>query len=161
MKHKTIQADYHNTTHAKDIVALLNTYALDKMGGGKALSSKVQETLVEELAKRPHAFSVLAYDEDKAIGLINCFEAFSTFSAEPLVNLHDVVVSPEYRGQGVNQIMLQKVEDIAIARGCCKLTLEVLEGNGGAQASYAKFGFAGYELDPEMGKAVFWQKGLK
>ena len=56
--------------------------------------------------------------------------------------------------------MLEKVEQIAIERGCCKLTLEVLEGNQAAQNSYQKFGFSAYELDPEMGRALFWDKKL-
>ena len=40
------------------------------------------------------------------------------------------------------------------------LTLEVLEGNKVAQAAYRASGFAGYELDPEVGRAMFWQKKL-
>jgi len=55
-------------------------------------------------------------------------------------------------------MMLHEVEKIAKERGCCKLTLEVLEGNCSAKKSYEKFGFSGYELDSEVGKALFWQK---
>jgi hypothetical protein len=40
------------------------------------------------------------------------------------------------------------------------VTLEVLEGNQIAKNAYIKFGFAGYELDPKMGKALFWEKPL-
>jgi hypothetical protein len=39
-----------------------------------------------------------------------------------------VVVNP-FRGLGLSQKMLLKVEEIARQRGCCKITLEVLEGN--------------------------------
>jgi hypothetical protein len=35
-----------------------------------------------------------------------------------------------------------------------------LEGNKLAQAAYIANGFAGYQLDPEMGRAMFWQKKL-
>ncbi|MDU0356030.1 GNAT family N-acetyltransferase [Paraglaciecola aquimarina] len=56
--------------------------------------------------------------------------------------------------------MLQKVEQIARQKDCCKITLEVLEGNEVAKNAYLKHGFAGYELDPEQGKAMFWQKVL-
>ena len=56
--------------------------------------------------------------------------------------------------------MLEKVEEIAVDKGCCKLTLEVLSKNIAAQSSYHKFGFDSYELDPETGKALFWQKIL-
>ena len=160
MKIEIIKADYKNDVHAKDIVKLMNAYAEDKMGGGHVLSLYVQENLVSALAKRTYAFSVLAYVGDEAVGLINCFEAFSTFACEPLVNIHDIIVFDGYRGMGINQKMLAEVERIAKSRGCCKLTLEVLEGNAKARASYEKFGFYGYELDPSMGNALFWQKKL-
>ena len=57
-------------------------------------------------------------------------------------------------------MMLAKVEEIAKAKGCCKITLEVLSNNEVAKASYAKYGFKGYELDPKAGHAIFWQKEL-
>jgi ribosomal protein S18 acetylase RimI-like enzyme len=76
------------------------------------------------------------------------------------LNIHDIFVLKKYRGIGLSQILLKKVEEIAINKGCCKLTLEVLSENIVAQSSYKKFGFAGYELDPEVGKALFWQKPL-
>ena len=91
---------------------------------------------------------------------MNCFETYSSFKGKPLVNIHDVIVIKAFRGLGLSQLMLEKVEEIAKQKGCCKLTLEVLEGNEVAQHSYKKFGFEGYELDPAMGKAVFWQKSL-
>jgi ribosomal protein S18 acetylase RimI-like enzyme len=94
------------------------------------------------------------------VGLINCFEGFSTFKCKPLVNIHDVVVIDGYRGQGVSQRMMDKVEEIARQRGCCKLTLEVLEGNKPAQRAYLRYGFSGYQLDPETGHALFWEKYL-
>ena len=50
--------------------------------------------------------------------------------------------------------MLQECERIAVELGCCKITLEVLDGNAPAKAAYEKFGFASYELDPAVGGAV-------
>ncbi len=130
------------------------------MGGGKALKEDVKKNLAKQLSKLSHAFSVMAFADGKAIGLINCFEAFSTFACKPLINIHDVIVLKEYRGQGVAQMMLQKVEDVARDKGCCKITLEVLSGNEKAKSSYKKFGFRDYELDPKMGTALFWEKQL-
>jgi len=57
-------------------------------------------------------------------------------------------------------LILEKVEAIAIERGYCKLTLEVLEGNVRAQKVYKDFGFASYVLDYEMGRALFLDKKL-
>ena len=96
----------------------------------------------------------------RPIGLINCFEGFSTFAARPLINVHDVAVLPGYRGRGVAQAMLARVEEEARRRGACKLTLEVLEGNQPAMRLYQREGFAPYALDPAWGTAVMMQKPL-
>jgi len=106
---------------------------------------------------------VLAFDNSQGglpVGLINCVEGFSTFAARPLVNVHDVVVAPSHRGQGVAVRMLALVEEIARARGACKLTLEVLSGNTTAANLYRRVGFENYQLDPAMGHALFMQKWL-
>ncbi|MFJ5295966.1 GNAT family N-acetyltransferase [Pseudomonas sp. NPDC088368] len=155
-----LQASYTNPVHAEAIGFLINQYAEDAMGGGESLSQDAREQLALELAKRPHAFSVLAFISGEPVGLVNCFEGFSTFACRPLVNIHDVVVIASARGLGISQKMLAKVEEIARQRGCCKMTLEVLEGNEVAQGAYRKLGFSDYQLDPKMGKALFWQKAL-
>jgi len=160
MKVEVLIADYLNKQHAVDVGSLLNNYAEDPMGGGEPLSDFIKDNLAAELAKVPHAFSVIAYVDGKAAGLINCFELFSTFKCKPLINIHDIVVANEFRGAGISQLMLAKVEERAKEKGCCKITLEVLEGNDVAKSSYIKFGFDGYELDPKMGKALFWQKEI-
>jgi ribosomal protein S18 acetylase RimI-like enzyme len=162
---KVVLADYRDAAHAAALVELLDAYARDPAGGGHPLSEHARQHLVRELAARPQAFSVLALDDTqdppRAVGLVNCFEGFSTFACQPLVNVHDVVVLPAHRGQRVAERMLQLVEDTARARGACKLTLEVLSGNRSAMALYQRIGFAGYQLDPSMGQANFLQKWLE
>lgn len=157
---EVLRADYLDERHARDLVHLLNAYALDPMGGGIALSPPVQQNLAGELARLPHAFSFICYVDSQPAGLINCFEAFSTFSCKPLINIHDIAVLGDFRGLGLSQLMLTEVEKIAREKGCCKITLEVLEGNVVAKNAYEKFGFDGYELDPSLGKAMFWEKPL-
>ena len=152
--------DYNNQDHIKDFIYLLNEYAQDPMGGGVALTDYVKENLAEGLAKVPTAFSYIAYVDQQPAGLINCFEGFSTFACAPLINVHDLVVAEPFRGQGVGLRLLERVEQHAKEKGCCKITLEVLSNNEIAKSAYTKFGFAGYELDPEAGQALFWQKSL-
>ena len=152
--------DYQNPTQADDLVNLLQAYALDPMGGGKPLDDYVVTNLPKEMAKLDNAFSIIAYADDTPLGLANCFVEFSTFKCRPLVNIHDLVVSQGARGKGIAGTLLAYVEDYAKQKNCCKLTLEVLEGNHVAKQVYLKFGFAGYELDPQMGQALFWEKTL-
>jgi ribosomal protein S18 acetylase RimI-like enzyme len=157
------QVDYANPQHMQALLELLDGYARDPMGGAEPLSDFARTNLSQALAARPFMFSVLAFDEAAGglpIGLINCVEGFSTFACQPLVNVHDVVVRASHRGQGVAEQMLDLVEQLARARGACKLTLEVLEGNTPAQKLYRRLGFDNYQLDPAMGQAQFMQKWL-
>lgn len=160
MNVSVITADYYNKQQANDVMICLSAYALDPMGGGECLSTYTQHNLIEKLQQQNNVFSVLCYVDDKVAALANCVEGFSTFSAKPLINFHDIVVLKEFRGRGLTTYLFDYVEQIAIDKGCCKLTLEVLEGNIVAKKAYEKVGFSGYELDPKMGQAVFWQKKL-
>ncbi len=155
-----VQADYANPLHAAALVSLLDGYARDISGGGEPLSDFAKTNLVGALAARPQAFSVLAFDGAEPVGLVNCIEGFSTFACKPLVNVHDVVVIASQRGRRLGEKMLALVEKIAAQRGACKLTLEVLQGNASAITLYERIGFAGYQLDPAMGHAQFFQKWL-
>ncbi|WP_286261264.1 GNAT family N-acetyltransferase [Thalassotalea atypica] len=157
---KIVAANFDDEQHGQSVVYLLNEYALDPMGGGKPLTNDVKENLAKTMSKLPNVFSVLCFIDGEPAGLINCVEGFSTFACMPLVNIHDVIVAKKFRRLGLTDKMLAKVEQMAQERGACKLTLEVLEGNNVAQNAYIKAGFDSYELDPAMGKAMFWQKTL-
>ena len=89
---RVLRADYADAGHARALVSLLDAYAQDPAGGGHALSEHVKTHLVSALAARPQAYSVLAWDGDLPVGLVNCIEGFSTFQCRALVNVHDVVV---------------------------------------------------------------------
>lgn len=154
------RADYANASDAAAVVMLLDAYASDPAGGGEPLSDFAKVNLVSALAARPTAFSILAFDGEQPVGLVNCIEGFSTFACKPLVNVHDVAVLASHRGQRIGEQMLALAEQIARERGACKLTLEVLSGNTGARKLYERIGFADYQLDPAMGHACFMQKWL-
>jgi ribosomal protein S18 acetylase RimI-like enzyme len=149
-------ADYANPAHAQAVVNMLDMYAKDPMGGGEGISEEVKDNLIKEMAKRDNVFSLLAFDGDQPVGVVNCVEGFSTFAAKPLMNIHDIAVIDEYRGQGVAQKLLEEVKTLAQFRGCVKLTLEVLTHNDRAKKAYENFGFKPYELG-DVGQAEFWE----
>jgi len=157
---KVQRVDYLNANDAQALVFLLNAYAQDPMGGGEALQPEAAARLCADLSRIASAASFIAWLDDKPIGLINCFEGYSTFKAKPLLNVHDIAVLAGHRGQGVGHALLKAAEEHARLRGCCKLTLEVLSGNVPAMRSYKRFGFEQYELDPAAGQAQFMQKWL-
>lgn len=158
-------ANYNNPVHAEHVVMLLDKYARDPMGGNAPLNLDVAKSLPEKLANFPTAFSVIGYlqtesGEQKPVALANCFMGFSTFKAKPLINIHDLYVEQDLRGLHLGQQILAEIERIGREKGCCKITLEVLEGNTRGQRAYEKFGFRGYALDDDSGNALFWEKSL-
>jgi len=155
-----IRADLSTQLHAEALINLMTEYALDPMGGGKDLTDHVKTNLASALSEKDDVHVILAYLDNEAVGLVTCIEGFSTFACKPLLNIHDAIVKFKYRGQGIIYSLLCEAENIAIEKGCCKMTLEVLEGNKPARSAYSKFGFGGYQLDPKMGKAQFWEKAL-
>lgn len=154
------KADFADPADAAAIVAMLDVYACDPMGGATPLSDDVRERLVPALAQVPGAFVLLARVDGEAVGIANCFTGFSTFAARPLVNIHDMAVAPAHRGKGVARALFVAIEAEARAIGACKVTLEVLSGNHRAKELYASLGYGDFQLDPEAGHALFWQKRL-
>jgi len=154
------RANLADRNDARDVLTLLDEYARDLMGGGKPLPDDVKSRLPGDLAERPGTVVLLAGLGATAAGLAIAFEGYSTFRARPLLNLHDFVVGPAFRRRGVALALLDALQAEARGRGCCKITLEVLENNGRARDIYARFGFVGYQLDPAAGKAIFLEKNL-
>jgi GNAT superfamily N-acetyltransferase len=157
---EVIEADLRRSADAQAVLELLSCYAQEPAGGGVELGEQVKRELIPALQRRQDALILLAMQDGEAVGLLNAFEAFSTFAAVPLLNIHDVYVVPELRGTGVGRAMFRYAERLARRRGYCKMTLEVLSGNLPAQRLYRAEGFEAYVLDEKLGHALFWQKKL-
>ena len=147
-----------DAAHRSALLALLDEYAAGPTGRGYGLDDDVRARLAEVLAARPYYLGWLAFVGDEPAGVVNCFEGVSTFRAQPLLNIHDIAVSPRFQRRGIGSSLLAAVESEARTRGCCKITLEVLDGNTSAIAAYRKAGFEPYALDPAMGRAMFFER---
>ena len=152
--------DLTNREQANSVIELLDQYAQHPMGGGEALSESTRKNLIAALKTRKECSIFLAYDDNEAIGLCNCFEAFSTFACKPLLNIHDLYVAEAYRKQGIGRQLMSQAEQLARDNGCYKMTLEVLSKNEPAKKSYQASGYKPYQLDEQFGFAEFWQKLL-
>ena len=141
--------------HERAVRELIDSYASDPMGLGAALPDDVGPNMVTGLRACPTSVLFLAYSDGEPIGLAVCFVAFSTFAAKPLLNVHDLIVLPQFRRRGVASQILAHAERHARQQGCCKITLEVRRDNLTAQALYRKSGFGSGSPPYE-----FWTKPL-
>ena len=137
------EADLANAEDANAITRLLDEYARLPIGQGAPLDEAVVRQIVPGLRRHPGAFVFLAWLAGRAAGVAVCFTGFSTFTAKPLVNVHDLAVSKDCQGRGVGRSLIEAVEAKAVSLGCGKLTLEVREENTGAQRLYRRLGFGG------------------
>lgn len=135
------EANFADAGDAAAIVTVLDSYASDPVGGGGPLPREVRERLVPALRGHPTALVLLAFVGPTPVGIAVGFFGLSTFQARPLLNIHDLAVVAAYRGKGVGRALLREAEKRALARGCCKLTLEVQDANARARGLYASFGF--------------------
>lgn len=154
------RTDLDNPTDIADLTRLLNEYAGNESGGGEPLGDAVLQALPVALKSCPTYIGLIARQDNQAIGLVNAFWSVSTFKARRLLNIHDIAVSVSAQRQGVGRRLLREIESVANDLDCCKITLEVLEGNHKAVALYRLMGFETYQLHPAMGSAQFMQKWL-
>jgi ribosomal protein S18 acetylase RimI-like enzyme len=152
---RTIQCDYNNAGHCKAQIDLMRLYMTDKMGGAAPLSDEQNQLLIEGLKNHPTTYTLLAIYKGEYVGLTNSFINFGTFMAKKFLNIHDVVVDPQYRGLGIGKILMEANIQGAKEMGCGKVTLEVREDNRVAQNLYRQLGFG--ECHPNM---YFWAKYL-
>ncbi len=152
---KIIEGNLAVAGHRAALVRLINAYMNDPMGQKRELDSNIAKRLILELSRFPTARLFFAEYDGELIGLAVSFIGFSTFYAKNLLNIHDLIVLPEYRNNGIAPKILLAVEQKAKAMDCCKLTLEVRTDNTEALKIYKRFGFG-----CENHAMYFWTKML-
>lgn len=145
---------------ARDVLAMVEAYSRHPLGSGAPLPEHVRARLIDGLRAHPTTLIFLAHEGDVPVGVAICFGGYGTFAARPLVNIHDLFVIDDARGQGVGRSLLAAVEVEARSRGCCKVTLEVVENNDRARAVYETFGFQSSSAAVDGGPTYFLTKKL-
>lgn len=102
-----------------------------------ATEELLRETLFGE---RAIAEAVIAYDNDRAVGLALFFHNFSTFLGRPGIYLEDLYVQPHARGKGIGRALLVHLARLAKERHCGRLEWAVLNWNEPAIRFYKNLG---------------------
>ena len=155
MDERIIEADCRNPQDIRFLLDMLDIYKTDAMGGENAFSKEEQRRLIDLFENTPNVLAFLAFAETEAVGASVCFTSFSTFAAKPLINIHDICISPRYRNRGLGRSMMLAIMQKAENLECGKITLEVREDNQVAKHLYTSLGFV--ESSPNM---LFWHKKI-
>jgi ribosomal protein S18 acetylase RimI-like enzyme len=160
MSIRIVEADLTLSEDCESVLAMVDAYSMDAMGSAKPLDPDVRARLIPGLQRHPTTLIFLAFEGEQPVGVAVCFIGFSTFAAKPLINIHDWMVLPAFRGKGVGRRLIEAVEAKARELGCCKLTLEVMDNNDRALRAYEAAGFVRYSLQEDAGTAIFLSKPL-
>lgn len=88
------------------------------------------EALLREwIFEKQKAEVIFAVAEGNEVGFALFFHNFSTFLGKAGIYLEDLFVLPEYRGRGYGKAILQRLSQIAVARGCGRLEWACLDWN--------------------------------
>ncbi|MCF4979665.1 GNAT family acetyltransferase [Pseudomonas sp. ICMP 8385] len=82
--------------------------------------------------------SALAWQDGKALGLVNFIYHRSNWSIESACYLQDLFVEAAQRGTGVGRTLIEFVYTTAKAEGCCKVHWLTHESNATAIALYER-----------------------
>jgi len=100
-----------------------------------------EEKLTDSLfGERPYAETLIAEDDGEPVGFALFFHNYSTFLAQPGIYLEDLFVKPEHRGAGVGKMLLERLAQLAVDRGCGRLEWAVLDWNVDAIRFYERLG---------------------
>lgn len=138
----------NNSDHCADMLFVLNQYLLDPMGLGAPLSKELGQQVLAGLANQQNHLFFLAYFENQCVALANCFVNFSTFRARKLLNIHDFIVVPGVRKQGIGDRLLKYILAYSEEQGYCRVNLEVRSDNSEAMRLYSRNGFT--DCNPPM-----------
>jgi len=82
-------------------------------------------------------------NDDEVVGMVNLLFSISTAQGGFVLIMEDVIIRPEYRGQGLGTIMLHYVEAFAKEKNFKRITLLADRLNESSQEFFKK---QGYEL---------------
>jgi GNAT superfamily N-acetyltransferase len=121
------------------IVSLIHALAVYERleGECRADAASLREHL---FGARPACEVILAEVNGDVAGFALFFHNYSTFLTKPGVYLEDLFVKPEHRGAGVGRLLLQRLAEIALGRGCGRLEWAVLNWNTPAIGFYERLG---------------------
>ena len=84
--------------------------------------------------------ALICQQGEQAVGMAIYFYNYSTWLAKPGLYLEDLYVSPEYRGIGGGKLLLKKMAQVALEKGCGRFEWSCLDWNKPSRDFYQSIG---------------------
>jgi ribosomal protein S18 acetylase RimI-like enzyme len=115
---------------------------------GQAPDIKAATEFLSTRIARDESIVLLARDDDdRTVGFVQVYPAFSSTTLAPIWILNDLYVDDAARGTGVVDQLLETTATLAREAGCVAVELATQHTNSRAQAVYARHG---YVVDSEF-----------
>ena len=97
--------------------------------------------------KSRRSFILLAQDGNKLVGyILISLGKFAWRAFNPIAEVVNLSVAPEYRGKGVGSTLFQQAKKLAIKRGAKRMSVSALTENTGALKFYKRQGFNDFDV---------------
>jgi GNAT superfamily N-acetyltransferase len=100
------------------------------------------DTIVMDILSAADHVLLVAESEGCLVGMCALIFSLSTWSASPVCELQDVLVTEQHRHSEVGRGLVRTAEDLARTRGCTRLFLLAESWNFDAHAFYRDLGLA-------------------
>ncbi|HZK48142.1 MAG TPA: GNAT family N-acetyltransferase [Thermoleophilia bacterium] len=135
-----------------DALAALLEEIMAHHGVTRPPEDAIRDTLRAILASTSH-LSLVAEVAGNIVGTCSLIFSISTWSAGPVCEVQDLIVTARHRGTGVGRLLLEAARDAALDRGCVRLFLYAEPFNLGAHAFYRSLGM-------EEKTALYFERSL-
>ncbi len=99
------------------------------------------ESLFVQNLNNPNIHYLLAFENQKAIGLLSCHIQNLLHHCSKVAEIQELFVSPEFRNRKIGQKLLNEAEKIASMAGCSQIEVTTNQRRIDAQRFYATNGF--------------------
>jgi len=102
-----------------------------------ATEQTIKETI---LSDGSHVNALICEQDGQPLGMAIYFYNYSTWLAKPGLYLEDLYVALEHRGKGAGKLLLKKMAQIALQKGCARFEWSCLDWNKPSRDFYESIG---------------------
>ncbi len=102
-----------------------------------ATEQTIKETI---FSNDSHVNAIICEQDGHPLGMAIYFYNYSTWLAKPGLYLEDLYVSLEHRGKGAGKLLLKKMAQIALEKGCGRFEWSCLDWNKPSRDFYESIG---------------------